>query len=372
MSALRSALDEMVAEPDEALDTDQLDTDIIELIEAGRMVEVLIARKVASLARRAGHVELGYSSPTAYLMHRGTWSAGRAHRAVADSNAAWTAPSTHKAWEDGRLSTDQARLLFRIADGLPDEYQAAEERLTEIVEPLSVRDTAAALEYWRQAVDGPGTSDLHSTQRGLSLTKCMNGMRRVDGWLTPLAGETLETALDALMPPPGEDDGRTPRQRRHDALEDLARGYLDSGHAPLSGGEKPHLTVMTDLDALRGVAGGTHETSNGDVLTVDEVRRMACDASFSRIVLGPDSEVLDIGRKTRVWTAAQRRAIVARDRTCTWHGCERPAKWADIHHIEHWADGGTTSVENGALLCRFHHVLTHIDDARVRRRRTSG
>jgi hypothetical protein len=254
--------------------------------------------------------------------------------------------------------------LFRLAEALPDEYRAAEERLTEIVGPRSVRDTAAALEYWRQAVDGPGTSDLHSTQRGLSLSRCMNGMRRVDGWLTPLAGETLETALDALMPPPGEDDGRTPRQRRHDALEDLARGYLDSGHAPVSGGERPHLIVMTDLDALRGVAGGTHQTSNGDVLTVNEVRRIACDASVSRIVLGPDSESLDVGRKTRVWPAAVRRAIVARDRHCTAPGCERRSQWCDIHHTEHWADGGETNVGNGRLLCRFHHTQEHARETR--------
>jgi hypothetical protein len=187
----------------------------------------------------------------------------------------------------------------------------------------------------------------------------MNGMRRVDGWLTPLAGETLETALMALMPPPADDDTRTPRQRRHDALEDLARGFLDSGHAPLSGGEKPHLMVMTDLDALQGVAGGTHETSNGDVLATDEVRRLGCDASISRIVLGPDSEILDVGRRTRVWPAAVRRAIVARDRHCTARGCERRSQWCDIHHIRHWADGGETNVGNGRLLCRFHHTLEH-------------
>jgi hypothetical protein len=132
------------------------------------------------------------------------------------------------------------------------------------------------------------------------------------------------------------------------------------------------LQLLTDLEDLLGIAGGTHETvDQGDVVDVEAIRLIGCDSSVSRIVLGPDSEILDVGRKNRVWTAAQRRAIVARGRTCTWSGCERPAKWADIHHLHHWADGGDTSVENGVLLCRFHHVHTHIDD-RVRRRRTSG
>jgi len=187
------------------------------------------------------------------------------------------------------------------------------------------------------------------------------------------AGEALETALNALTSPPTEDDTRTPRQRRHDALEDLARNYLDHGETPTVGGEKPHINVITDIDALKGIAGGTHETLDGDVLDVETVRMLACDASISRIVVGPDSEVLDIGRKTRVWTAAQRRAIIARDRHCTAPGCERPPDWCDIHHLTHWADEGSTSVDQGTLLCRFHHTLEHIRAfLRKHRSRTQG
>ena len=58
------------------------------------------------------------------------------------------------------------------------------------------------------------------------------------------------------------------------------------------------------------------------------------------------SEVLDAGRTTRTFTAAEVRAIVARDQHCTWPGCDTPAAWCDAHHIHHWADGGITSVNN--------------------------
>jgi hypothetical protein len=95
---------------------------------------------------------------------------------------------------------------------------------------------------------------------------------------------------------------------------------------------------------------------------------LACDCSVSRIILGPDSEVLDVGRKTRVWTAAQRRAIIARDRHCQADGCDRDYRYCDIHHTEHWAEGGATTVDRGKLFCRFHHTTEHLEPAKHRRR----
>lgn len=266
-------------------------------------------------------------------------------------------------WTAGRLSTDQAAVLLDQAGALPDDYADGEDRLVAIVEDLGVTDTRRALDYWRQSVDGPGTirgQTVQMEQRGVSASRSLGGMVRVDGWMTTTAGEALLTALDALMPPPEKGDIRTPRQRRHDALEDLARNYLDHGDTPVVGGEKPHIAIVCDLEALHGIAGGLHETENSQVLTVTNLRTLACDSAVSRIVLGPESEVVDLGRKTRIIPSAVRRAVIARDRHCTWHGgCDRGPRWCDLHHIQHWADGGGTEPANLTLLCRYHHTLTH-------------
>lgn len=71
------------------------------------------------------------------------------------------------------------------------------------------------------------------------------------------------------------------------------------------------------------------------------------------------SEPLDVGRRTPVVPPAVRRAVIVRDRTCRFPGCDRPHAWCDAHHVEHWADGGPTALRNLVLLCRRHHRMVH-------------
>jgi len=363
MSALRSALEEWVNEDVEHLHLDQLADDLVELEHVSGLLEVERLRRVSTFEDRAGPRHFGYPSLTAFLKHRCRMASGRAHRLVARSRVFRTARTTFRAWTGGRLSTDQAAILLDQATAVPEQFAEGEDRLVGIVEDLSVSDTRRALGYWRQSVDGPGTMRDQLEQmelRGISGSQSLGGMIRVDGWMTTTAGLAFLAAIDAFMPAPSPDDIRTPRQRRHDALEDLARHYLEHGDTPTVGGEKPHINLVCDIPALQGIAGSLHETEDGHIITVQELRTLACDCSLSRIVLGPDGEVIDVGRRTRVIPTAMRRAVIARDRHCTWPGCDRNPRWCDVHHLRHWADGGGTDPSNGTLRCRFHHSLTHL------------
>jgi len=78
-------------------------------------------------------------------------------------------------------------------------------------------------------------------------------------------------------------------------------------------------------------------------------------------VLGSAGQVLDLGRSQRLFTAALRRALALRDGGCAFPGCDRPPAWYDCHHIGFYADGGTTSLDNGVLLCGHHHGVVHRD-----------
>jgi hypothetical protein len=107
--------------------------------------------------------------------------------------------------------------------------------------------------------------------------------------------------------------------------------------------------------------GGLHETEEGVVLDADSLGTLFCDCSLSRIVFASGSEVLDVRRKTRVIPAGLRRAVIARDRHCTWPGCTRSPRWCDVHHLISWSEGGETEISNLGLLCRYHHSLTHLE-----------
>jgi len=90
-----------------------------------------------------------------------------------------------------------------------------------------------------------------------------------------------------------------------------------------------------------------------------DIDRLLCDSTISRVIMGPDSKPLDVGRSQRAFTDPQRNAIIARDQGCGWAGCEIPGGWCEVHHHTHWEHGGPTCIENGCLLCPYHHRFLH-------------
>jgi hypothetical protein len=218
--------------------------------------------------------------------------------------------------------------------------------------------------HWRQMAElelgSQGEEELRK-RRSLHASVSFLGMVRVDGDLDPETGETLLTALGAVMDSEvrsGTDkDLRTPAQRRADALGEICRQWLDRGDRPLVAGERPHITLSVDVKGLKG--GGPGELDHTGAVGTELTRRLGCDASVMRVVMAGGSEPLDVGRRTAVVPPAIRRAVIVRDRGCRFPGCGRPHEWCDAHHIVHWADGGVTAVSNLILLCRPHHRLVH-------------
>jgi Domain of unknown function (DUF222) len=198
--------------------------------------------------------------------------------------------------------------------------------------------------------------------RSLTLAKHPDGSLSIRGELDPVGGEKLQAALESIVQanrPKG--DLRTRAQQQGDALVQLVDNELASGRLPTLRTVKPHVIVRVDLADLADPATGpgVADLGFGATISAARARWAACDASISRIVLGPDGAILDLGRDHRVVTPQLRRAAEHRDRHCVFAGCEAPSYWCDVHHLLHWIDGGETSLENSALLCEQHHTKVH-------------
>jgi len=94
---------------------------------------------------------------------------------------------------------------------------------------------------------------------------------------------------------------------------------------------------------------------------------LACDAKILPVVMRGQSEVLDIGRASREWPKAIRKALQLEDKGCGWPKCKMPLWACRIHHLDYWSVGGPTSKANGVHLCPFHHWLVHHMKWRIRR-----
>ena len=105
---------------------------------------------------------------------------------------------------------------------------------------------------------------------------------------------------------------------------------------------------------------------DGSALSMSQLARLLCDSSIARVVLSATGEVLDVGRDKRLFTPAQTRAVVARDRTCRYPECSDTLAHGQIHHALPWQAGGKTNLANAILLCWHHHALVHRDMISIR------
>jgi uncharacterized protein YgfB (UPF0149 family) len=175
--------------------------------------------------------------------------------------------------------------------------------------------------------------------------------------------EDVSAEIDANVPL----DSTTPEpvsQQRADALARVVEGFLAGVGSSrpindLSGGDRYMVNIHTDIETLKeDGTGAESEIEDRGHVPAETSRRLSCDCSIVHWHEDAQGDSLDIGRKTRSIPPAIRRALKRRDRGCRFPGCTC-SRFVDAHHIQHWADGGETSMDNLVLLCRTHHRLVH-------------
>ena len=334
------------------------------LTEAFALADRLNAKLLAAVGEH-DRAELwrndGSTSMAAWLRHH-TRKAGRdAARCARIARRLRGLPVTAAAYGDGVLSSGQVQAIVdNLMDRTVDLFAHHEAQLVPELAPLSVADTAIAMQEWARRAEAVVGDDPEPVlpERSLHLSRILDGRRELSGSFDPEGGEVIATALRLAQT--GDVDGepaRSPAQRRGDALVDLCRRFLDHQQDRRGGRHRPHLNVITTLDDLQHHRHG--RLIDGTILDAATLQRLACDTGIHRVVTNGRSTILDYGTTTRTVPAPLFNALVIRDHHCRFPGCDRPPHWCEAHHVRWVLDGGPTALDNLTLQCSRHHHLLH-------------
>jgi hypothetical protein len=318
-------------------------------------VELAAEAERREIARREG-----FGSTTAWLVSLSGEPAAVCRSQIAVASSLEVMPETRKAFAAGELSESRVRLLAQAQALAPAQFAQDEVRLVAEAASVSSKRAPKVLAEWKRQADPVGAeaaAERFHALRTLHVSLDWSGMTRLSGLLDPESGDVVLAAIRGLAEPAALDpqDTRTPAQRQADALVEICHRHLDGN--PGNGSSRPHVTVTVPWEALK-TGTGLVDTEAGP-LSAETVRRLACDATISPIIVDHEGRPLAAGQARRSIPNALRRALDLRDQHCTHPGCDMPARWCEAHHIVHWADGGKTELANLRLLCRTHHRTAH-------------
>ncbi|WLQ07648.1 HNH endonuclease signature motif containing protein [Arthrobacter oryzae] len=297
-----------------------------------------------------------------------------------------------------RAATIITLALDRVRHHAPGETVARMEHMLTSQAAESDADLLSRVaRHWVDGLDQDGSEPSEEELRrrqGVFLRRPRRGLQHFEVFATPDQFEPLLTAMNTATNPRTQDktagggdceaegsgpadpylDLRTRPQRLLDGLVGATKAGLSTGDLPAAGGMRPQVMVTIDYRDLLGRLGqgsntagvtgtsaipGTGSFTFTGPVTASTVRKIACDADIIPVLLGSQGRILDIGRTTRIFPPHIRKALTARDQGCAFPGCTIPAPWCEAHHITYWSHGGTTSTDNGTLLCSHHHHLIH-------------
>jgi hypothetical protein len=369
---MRSALSDLSQTPVWSLGTADTEAALVEAQALITQAEQLRLRLLAHADRVDVGGAVGATSPASWLAQQTRMTRAAAHRARRLAQSLdQSHPTVDEALATAAINVEQASVIVDAVDDLPDTLDASVvvdaeafllaeaadhdaralrilgRRLLEVLDPEAAEEEEARRLEKEEA----------DARAAASFTMSDDGHGKVHGRFSipSLHGSMLRKALLALAAPSRNPD------RPADTPTRQAMGLAFMEHLetrpehtlPDAGGVSATVVVTMSIDTLMG------GLCDGTRIGAGEARRLACRAGVIPVVLGGTSQPLDIGRKGRFHTRAQRVALGLRDQGCTAMGCDRPPSMCHAHHDVPWSRGGPTSVESGRLLCQRHHTLAH-------------
>jgi len=362
LAELLAAIDRFRQRPKADRQPQELAAELKGIRHAGDLLELEFAETAAAFSKTEEYGEQGSVSPIDWIRHQCRMSSGSVWNSIAVGQHLEDLPRSIEAVESAEIGYAHLTLMARTAESVQGSSTAApfeEDGLLDKAREYSVGRLWYFCHHMRHATDPEEFAAEQSRAaegRTLKMSTYEDGSLALEGWFDSIGGAVVRSALEPLAQAHGDHDDRGREHRNADAFVEVCSHVQDIGVLP----QRPHLQVTASLDTLRAVAG----SPAGDMeyslpVSAATVRRLACDGTITRVVLAPESVVIDVGRARRVVAGAARRALNARDGHCKWPRCERAASWSDAHHIVHWSDGGETDLANMILLCHRHHWMAH-------------
>jgi hypothetical protein len=348
---------------DQIQDLDDGEIDPKELSSAVDRLQLKFCQVVSRAKARGDHRAMGTEiSAVGWVANTCAMSRNSASDRLCVGEQIESLPQVAQALNAGEIGYQSVAVICHLGEKLAEKgEQLVEQDWVGWARQYSVHTLRDLARYARHVVDPDGflkDENENFEQRHLHISQAGH-MFIIEGALDPEGGAALKTAIDALSKRHAPDDERTPRQRRADALTEIVFHAMDEGKLPKRNGVRPHITVTTTLEGLKGELGvPASDLEHGMPISSKTVERLACDGCLSRVLMS-DSVVIDVGHATRAISPSQRRALRARDKHCQFPGCDRPVSWTNPHHIEFWSRGGPTNMPNLVSLCYFHHRCVH-------------
>jgi hypothetical protein len=370
LDGLRSEIEALVGIDLDTVGASALDEAVVELHRLCSMLEAAEARMLSRWEASQEWQATGARTAGASLAFRTRMPAQDAHRRLRHARAMRGLPKVAAAWEAGEISRAHVQTLLHVRNPRTRAaFEDSQDGLLALARGETFLEFHRACETWLELADEDGAE--RRDEEGLAARKLHHSQSLGGLWYgkytaDPISGEIIETTLRQIEEELYRADraeakerlgrdplvfelGRTPEQRRLDALVEMA---IRARTAPKDGRRPaPLFTVVVGYDRLGQVV----ELWNRRNLSPAAAARWLTDADIERIVFDGKGRALDVGPQRRFFRGALRRAIEVRDRRCFHPTCDDAPRWPQIDHEAEASKGGETTQENGRLGCDFHN-----------------
>ena len=390
VSEIRTLLKGLAGVNPTFMSTDDKATALCELVRAEGQLAELRLRVLADAGDLADAT--GAKDAAAWLAHQTRTRFSAAHADLALASALDREhPILATGMREGTVTLDQAQVIRRALDALPARVDSATVALAE-AHLVARADDFGPKELGRlgrrildvvapeiaEAAEADRLADLEADaarKTRLTMRRLGDGTTRISGVVPDAVATRLATYLHAFTNPRAQHEEpttdpltRLPYPRRLGEAFGQFLEAADPSRLPVHGGDATTVVITIPLASLKaelataGLIGAglvPGDDLTGDRISASEARRLACTAKILPVVLDGASLPIDLGRAKRLFSPAQRKALLIRDQTCRAEGCDTPGTWCDAHHLDPWSAGGPTDLTNAVLLCSHHHRRVH-------------